>query len=353
MRCCAAAAALFSLCSPADPPAQDRKETVEWSKDLMAAYKQAVEGPKILVVRFTTDWCLYCKKQEEDYVYTARMKPFRDRAVLVELNPEIDSAGADLCKSLDITGYPSISVCHVTRQSITEIGRVAGYHAPETTDKLLTDFFEKAEQKKKDGSAKMQPEKSDPGQTSPRPKGETPEATKGLPEWDLLKELRKERGHPSLTLEELKKRTRDLLDSTPKPSPAPRLNFESLGKLLRESGYDPKPKESSYEIETASPGFRRILVHVALSRNEESVWLQARLVAVSPDARKEDFVALLQEWEKSGGSFFRISADGVLVLAHKFGNVDVTPSRLEREMESLRSCVESTAELWKGIGGVR
>lgn len=113
-------------------PSASAQQTVNWQTDVEAALRTANQNNQLVLMKFTADWCVYCKKMERE--------TFTRPAVAATVNQSfvpvlVDSdKHKDLVKHLQIKRLPSLLV---VSPEMVILKRINGYR---TEDKLLPDL---------------------------------------------------------------------------------------------------------------------------------------------------------------------------------------------------------------------
>src|SRR4051794_25600536 len=100
---------------------------VQWSRNLCAGYKSALEQHKPLVVYFSDDnwWPLTF----QDAIKTGTLNEFASRAVFVRAEPKDEDDKGNYAKiksDLQLDQLPTVSVLDVGTSVIKECGRIVG-----------------------------------------------------------------------------------------------------------------------------------------------------------------------------------------------------------------------------------
>lgn len=114
----------FLICS-----AFVQAERVNWSPDVETALRSANQSGRLVLMKFTADWCGYCKKMERE-TFT---RPNVARAVNEQFVPVLVDADKhqNLVKSLNIKGLPALLV---VSPEMVILSRITGY---QTEEKLM------------------------------------------------------------------------------------------------------------------------------------------------------------------------------------------------------------------------
>src|SRR5262245_19777351 len=135
------------------------------------------------------------------------------------------------------------------------------------------------------------------------------------------------------------------------PSARPLPGTETLGKFLRELGFEPKPLSAEVFQITVEEDHWPVHIMSSLSTDGRRVWLESKFAPVA-DPDKVPPVAwkrLLEANEKIGPAHFAFDKSDKRVHLYKsFGNQDLTAERLKREIEHFDTTVRKTQEYWRG-----
>lgn len=102
---------------------------VNWSHDVEAALQEANRTRRLVFMKFTADWCGYCKKMERETFTRPAVAEFVNREfvpVLVDADKH-----ADLVKHLKIRGFPAMLI---VSPEMVILERISGY---QTEQKLM------------------------------------------------------------------------------------------------------------------------------------------------------------------------------------------------------------------------
>lgn len=131
---------------------------VNWQTDVEPALKTANESGKLVLMKFTADWCGYCKKMErETFTRPAVAKIVNEQFVPVLVDADKYQA---LMKHLKIRGLPAIMI---VSPDMVVLDRITGYQ----TEQKLLPMLQKT-------LAKHQPKIPNPTQVAAAPQRQTP-----------------------------------------------------------------------------------------------------------------------------------------------------------------------------------
>jgi thioredoxin-related protein len=99
---------------------------VEWLP-MKTAYNRAMKENKPLVVYLTKPSCPWCRRLEKEVLSSEQFNALADQAIFSKADPREDKTAGRIANSLEIEGYPTVSVLRATKESLEEAGRVAGY----------------------------------------------------------------------------------------------------------------------------------------------------------------------------------------------------------------------------------
>ncbi|MEO2030831.1 MAG: thioredoxin family protein [Planctomycetaceae bacterium] len=110
-------------------PQSASAQGVQWQTDPPAALQQAAATGRPVLMKFTAEWCSYCKKMER----TTFSDPTTAEVVHRDFVPLLIDADKhqDLARQLNVTGLPAILI---VAPDLTILERITGY---QTTQKLL------------------------------------------------------------------------------------------------------------------------------------------------------------------------------------------------------------------------
>lgn len=123
-----------TTCSTSQTPVQ-LPDMAPVAADFEQAKKQAKAQDKTILLKFYIDWCTWCKKLDTVTLRdTLAIRYFVEKAVLVKINAEIDSA---LAQQYGVIGYPTLVL---TKSDGTEIDRIIGYRDAAELTATLDEF---------------------------------------------------------------------------------------------------------------------------------------------------------------------------------------------------------------------
>jgi thiol:disulfide interchange protein len=99
---------------------------VQWEHDWAQALKRAQAEGKPVLISFTTDWCVWCKRLETTTYQDRKVAELLATRV-VPLSQEYDGADKDRAQELGVAGPPTIIL---TDSKGSELGRIPGYMPP-------------------------------------------------------------------------------------------------------------------------------------------------------------------------------------------------------------------------------
>jgi uncharacterized protein YyaL (SSP411 family) len=95
-------------------------QAVEWTEDYAGAVAKARKEHKMILLDFTgSDWCVWCKRTDDEVFSTQKFKDFADqKLILVKLDfprerpmpAEVKAQNEMLQKKYGIEGYPTLVV---------------------------------------------------------------------------------------------------------------------------------------------------------------------------------------------------------------------------------------------------
>jgi uncharacterized protein (TIGR03067 family) len=136
-----------------------------------------------------------------------------------------------------------------------------------------------------------------------------------------------------------------------RPLPPAAAGTETLGKYLRELGFEPKALSPDVYQVTVERDRWPVHVMLSLSTDGRRVWLESKFAPVedpdkvSPAAWKR----LLEANEKIGPAHFAFDrSDRRVHLYKSFDNQGLAPDRLMRELEHFDTTVRKTQDYWRG-----
>lgn len=104
----------------------EASERLDWLEDYPLAMEEAILTRRPVLVTFYTDWCGWCRKLEMTTLRDPQVTEIARHLVTVRVNGEEEPGLAQLFR---VQGYPTTVL--LSRRG-RELGRVRGYHPPET-----------------------------------------------------------------------------------------------------------------------------------------------------------------------------------------------------------------------------
>lgn len=120
-------AALFALSTTAFA------DDVQWSTDIEGSLLKARQSNKLVLMKFTADWCVYCKKMERE-TFTVPQVAATVNQQFVPILVDADQHKA-LTKHLQVSGLPAVLV--VSPEMII-LERISGYKQPQQLMAAIT-----------------------------------------------------------------------------------------------------------------------------------------------------------------------------------------------------------------------
>lgn len=74
------------------------------------------------LVYFYTDWCPYCKRLDNDIIYTAKTRENLQDVVRIRINPDADAASRKIAQQFGINGFPIVLVKYPDMQDYSQVG---------------------------------------------------------------------------------------------------------------------------------------------------------------------------------------------------------------------------------------
>lgn len=113
--------------------------TCGFVSDAEVAMSQAREGNKLVFVDFSTSWCVWCRRLEQDVFSTAEFRQGTADWVKLSLDAEKEGAGVDWAKRFHVSGYPTTVLLNPDG---SEIDRMSGYAPMPTFLQVFRDYAE-------------------------------------------------------------------------------------------------------------------------------------------------------------------------------------------------------------------
>ncbi|MBI5867978.1 MAG: thioredoxin fold domain-containing protein [candidate division Zixibacteria bacterium] len=111
-------------------------DSITWNLKLEAAMKAAADSGRQVIADFFTDWCKWCKVQDESTFTDARVIALGSRFYFVRINAEVDTTNA---MKYGVNGYPTVILFDKTG---AEVDRIVGYLRPEEFIATIEDYLE-------------------------------------------------------------------------------------------------------------------------------------------------------------------------------------------------------------------
>ena len=136
-----------------------------------------------------------------------------------------------------------------------------------------------------------------------------------------------------------------------RPLPPASAGTETLGKFLRELGYEPKALSPDVYQITVERELWPVHVMLSLSTDGRRVWLESKFAPVDDPDRvpQQAWKKLLEANEKIGPAHFSFDPRDKRVHLYKsFDNQHVTADRLKQEIGHFDATVRKTQDCWRG-----
>ena len=136
-----------------------------------------------------------------------------------------------------------------------------------------------------------------------------------------------------------------------RPLPPAATGTETLGRFLRELGYEPKALSPDVFQITVERERWPVHVMISLSTDGRRLWLESKFAPIEePDkAPATAWKRLLEANEKIGPAHFVFDkSDKRVHLYRSFENVGVNTERLQKEIDTFDSTVRKTQDYWRG-----
>jgi tetratricopeptide (TPR) repeat protein len=114
---------------------QTGPDSIEWRTNLPEAIKMANDSGRYVLANFYTDWCKWCKIQDESTFTDKRVIAMTGKFYFVRLNAEIDTAKA---REFGVNGYPTVVVLD---KNGLELDRILGYEKPADFVKTVDNYL--------------------------------------------------------------------------------------------------------------------------------------------------------------------------------------------------------------------
>lgn len=136
-----------------------------------------------------------------------------------------------------------------------------------------------------------------------------------------------------------------------RPLPPASAGTETLGKFLREIGYEPKALSPDVYQITVERELWPVHLMLSLSTDGKRVWIESKFAPVEDPDRvpPQAWKKLLEANEKIGPAHFSFdSRDRRVHLYKSFDNQHVTADRLKQEIGHFDATVRKTQDCWRG-----
>ncbi|MCA9036573.1 MAG: thioredoxin family protein [Planctomycetaceae bacterium] len=114
---------------------QASADELPWSTDIEGALQQAASTGRPVLMEFTAEWCVYCKRMEKN-TFTDPAVAQAIRSSFIPVRVDADQY-KDLVKQLQIKGLPAILV---VAPDLAILERISGFQTPEALIKKLARF---------------------------------------------------------------------------------------------------------------------------------------------------------------------------------------------------------------------
>lgn len=136
-----------------------------------------------------------------------------------------------------------------------------------------------------------------------------------------------------------------------RPLPPAAAGTDTLGRLLREIGYDPRPLSPDVFQVTVERDRWPVHIMLSLSTDGRRVWVESKFAPIEDPDRVSALAwkRLLEANEKIGPAHFAFdSSDKRVHLYKSFDNQGLNAERLKREVELFDLTVRKTQDYWRG-----
>lgn len=136
-----------------------------------------------------------------------------------------------------------------------------------------------------------------------------------------------------------------------RPLPPAAAGTETVGRVLRELGYEPKALSPDVYQVTVERDRWPVHVMLSLSTDGRRIWLESKFAPIEdPDkVPPTAWKRLLEANEKIGPAHFAFDkADRRIHLYKSFDNQGLTPDRMRRELDHFDTTVRKTQDYWRG-----
>jgi tetratricopeptide (TPR) repeat protein len=115
--------------------AKPAPDSIEWKTSLDSAIKVAADSSWPVLADFYTDWCKWCKIQDESTFTDSRVIAMTRTFIFARLNAEVDTAKA---REFGVNGYPTVILLDKTGR---EVDRLLGYNRPAEFVKTVENYL--------------------------------------------------------------------------------------------------------------------------------------------------------------------------------------------------------------------
>jgi uncharacterized protein (TIGR03067 family) len=136
-----------------------------------------------------------------------------------------------------------------------------------------------------------------------------------------------------------------------RPLPPAAAGTETLGKLLRELAFEPKPLSPDVYQITVERDRWPVHIMISLSTDGRRIWLECKFAPIDDPERvpPQSWKRLLEANEKIGPAHFAFDpADKRIHLYKSFDNHALTADRLKQEIDHFDTTVRRSQDYWRG-----
>ncbi|MCP4902940.1 MAG: DUF255 domain-containing protein [bacterium] len=101
---------------------------VDWEQGWESALQRAAVEDKRVLVDFSADWCVWCRRLESTTLRDPKVGRFLQEHV-IPIKLDVDGTGRAMAKEQEVVDLPTVAIFDASGR---ELGRITGYMSPAT-----------------------------------------------------------------------------------------------------------------------------------------------------------------------------------------------------------------------------